>query len=187
MGLCGREETCQKDQLAGNCNNLESAEPGKRKRRVKSKGCQLCRTETQRRRNCFSFALEDVCHSWIHILKESLVTISVWWVCWRWRATEARILVRSTPSAGWMKKTATSGVIVRKNKTRLELLPHNRTSDCPVVFHAFHPSTQADAGWTLWFWGQPDLHIELQISQGYNSDTLSQNKNQKQLKRKVVI
>lgn len=44
-----------------------------------------------------------------------------------------------------------AGVIRRGVRLGLEMLPQNRTNACPVVFHALHPSTQADASGALWY------------------------------------
>jgi hypothetical protein len=46
-----------------------------------------------------------------------------------------------------------------------------------VVAHTFNPSTQeAEAGGSLWVWGQPDLYSEFQGSQSYSEKPWLKNK-----------
>jgi hypothetical protein len=47
--------------------------------------------------------------------------------------------------------------------------------------HAFNPSTpeaEAEAGGSLWVWGQPGLHQEFQDSRGYIESPISKQQQQ---------
>ena len=53
-----------------------------------------------------------------------------------------------------------------------------------VVVYTFNPSTwEAEAGRSLWAWGQPSLHSELQASQEHR-ETLTKKKNKQKKKKK---
>ena len=57
-----------------------------------------------------------------------------------------------------------------------------------MVAYIFNPSTQeAEAGGSLWFWGQPGLHTEFQDSQDCFTEKLCLKKQTKQKTERIIV